>query len=1166
MSSFVGSDGISLDEFGAALERDPCDEQSLLAMARRLYDEKKFQDAQTAFGELVRLHSSFAPAWLGLALIARESGDHQRALELARTASSHNPVDPWISHLIGLELRDLGLHGDAEATFQALVDQSQGFAYGWRELGLSARHRGDGASALQCFRRASECDPGNGQLLQDVSDELRRTGLESESDAILAKLMKEHPHFAPPWRDAAMAARKRGWHQQALDLFRGALQGDPCEPWTHLNVSVELRELGRWDEAEATLRALVEAKPDFGYGWQNLGFCARHSGDGALALEAFRRAIACEPDNIQFQFDLAAESRTAGEGAEAERLLTAIIDGNPNFATAWRELAMIARSNGQNDRGLDFFRVAHKCEPSEPWTLFDIGSELRALGRTDEAEATFWLLIDSNPSFAYGWRGLALCALDRGDLAKALEYLVPAVKYDSGNLWHYDAFIDHLRALKDNEAVEQFTESLLLEYPLSARACQMRVNALRKNAPRSMLIELLEKAVALEPDDLTAKLSLADELRYGWRLDEAQKLYAAIVEAQPENAFALFGQAMIARSNADRASARALLEKAAKADKRNRWVAIELARESMEAGALERAIGDLRDWLACRGDCSEAQFFLAELQRMRGDYSEALFTLRRAVELQPNSVRTQKTLAAEEFRQGQVQTAKRRLEVSLSQNPDDPVILEAIGDLCNLGDDLENAIEFFNRASGGEAPEFWLALKMVSVLTRLGERDRADAILQAEERKSGFVPEIIIARAEMLREREGGQAAADLLEQGVDAYPAHFELWFQYNMALIALGRFERADKAASAPPFPLGAREQARTHFLRGLSEAARWHFDVAVQNFSKALDFNPRDSWVNEWMARAALLRADVETAQKHLAAARLHDANHLAKNRGLAKPSQSLIGQLLDEYRIDARALDAMRGALNGDLDSPGIAELVREFPDYTPMAMSYLLALRRKGAFAPRDDVIDANGAIPRQIAQFWDMDMPADLEMLCDSWRRTNPEFGYQRFSTQSARQFLLGRAQQVATAFDRAREPAMKSDLFRLAFLYFEGGYYADADDRCLRPLAELGGDRFSLMSYQEDYATIGNNFLCAAPKHPVIGMAMKQAVEAVRRGDNDMVWLATGPGLITRCLALFIAQDEDARLRDLKIFDRHELSERITMHCAASYKFKGKHWIKMPF
>ena len=286
-----------------------------------------------------------------------------------------------------------------------------------------------------------------------------------------------------------------------------------------------------------------------------------------------------------------------------------------------------------------------------------------------------------------------------------------------------------------------------------------------------------------------------------------------------------------------------------------------------------------------------------------------------------------------------------------------------------------------------------------------------------------------------------------------------------------------------------------------------------------------------------------------------------------------SQTHYGQLYDEFRLDPEALRATTDALAMGDEEARLAALrrcVRDFPHYTPGCMAALIACRRAGLLKPRAPR-DGARALPLRHAQFWDAaDPPADLEPYLRSWREHDPEIVYQRFDDASAQNELARMAShQALQAFRRAEQPAMRADIFRLAHLYAHGGAYADADDRCQTSLAPLRAQGAALVVYQEDLGSIGNNFLMASPKHPVIGKALAEAARAVEEGSADLLWLATGPGALTRALATHVFEDETdwrRRLDDILILDRAELLAHVAIHCHSGYKTTERHWSRSAF
>jgi hypothetical protein len=285
-----------------------------------------------------------------------------------------------------------------------------------------------------------------------------------------------------------------------------------------------------------------------------------------------------------------------------------------------------------------------------------------------------------------------------------------------------------------------------------------------------------------------------------------------------------------------------------------------------------------------------------------------------------------------------------------------------------------------------------------------------------------------------------------------------------------------------------------------------------------------------------------------------------------------SQSHFGQIIDEYSMDGPLLAELAALQEQppDLRAAGLLTIVRSQPDSTAAAISLMVALRQAGRLALAARCPAADAVLPRCLAQFWDTPAPpADVTALMATWREKNPAIETARFDDAAARTFLRAHLPRpVLTAYLRVREPAQKADIFRLAYLTAQGGIYADADDRCLRPLEDLLEGGPELVLYQEDHGTLGNNFIAARAGHPVLAHALSLAVHAINRGDTDNVWLATGPGLLTRAFAWFLAQRGTDGVLPPGVFvlDRRELFRVIAIHCSAGYKKTERHWSNSAF
>src|SRR5262249_14505460 len=156
-----------------------------------------------------------------------------------------------------------------------------------------------------------------------------------------------------------------------------------------------------------------------------------------------------------------------------------------------------------------------------------------------------------------------------------------------------------------------------------------------------------------------------------------------------------------------------------------------------------------------------------------------------------------------------------------------------------------------------------------------------------------------------------------------------------------------------------------------------------------------------------------------------------------------------------------------------------------------------------------------GPAPRSIVQYWHQsEPPEDVAQLMATWRGANPDCEHIVLNDVSAEERLKAYgSNEGLRAFRNADEIPQRADILRWAVLAFEGGFFVDADDRCLKPLAEYVPEDASFVAYQERLGNLGSNFVGAAKSHPAILRAFDLACEAVNRGDRDIPWLATGSG-----------------------------------------------------
>lgn len=232
------------------------------------------------------------------------------------------------------------------------------------------------------------------------------------------------------------------------------------------------------------------------------------------------------------------------------------------------------------------------------------------------------------------------------------------------------------------------------------------------------------------------------------------------------------------------------------------------------------------------------------------------------------------------------------------------------------------------------------------------------------------------------------------------------------------------------------------------------------------------------------------------------------------------------------------------------------------------------------------------AIPTTIMQFWDnaSAIPADVSECLDSWRSAAVAAGltYTLFDDASAERCIASSlGSTFANAFTRCTHPAMRSDYFRLCYIFRYGGLYVDADDvhkgvelrscfddvrlkvqpLCYDALSDGMVPAAIFRNPQESASSwtfyVNNNPLIAPAFHPIVRLALARAT-ALLVGDSDLrfdVQATAGPGNLTRCLvrhALTVETNQPGTRDFLLLSDWDEVA---TSRWPLSYRDDERNW-----
>ncbi|MDQ6436155.1 glycosyltransferase [Mesorhizobium sp. LHD-90] len=638
--------------------------------------------------------------------------------------------------------------------------------------------------------------------------------------------------------------------------------------------------------------------------------------------------------------------------------------------------------------------------------------------------------------------------------------------------------------------------------------------------------------VADHPDDESQRLRWARCLARMGRSEEARTVLLAGLDLAPGSAGLLVELASQLRKAGRAAEASARLEDLAKHHPDHPMSRQLQALQAEASGDFTRAANLLAGLVAAAPRDQKQRLRLVRCLVRLGRQPEALGVLSKGLGFHPTSSDLLAQTAILLRKSGMVADAGDAVEAFRRHHPSDPRLMQLMGAQAEATGDLEAAQRYF-------------ALDCDSAPDDAARRVR----LANSMRKSGRIAEAlqVLSRGAATSANERKVLIECLIESGEwDQVPELLDEWPQED----------------DAQQWIVRAKLRMRLAILQ---------FDhaTAMEIAQSILERAPDDARAGIGLSRAAAATFQPDRAWKALLDIPRTPANGGPARRGTGA-LRSLVGQIVNELRLRPAETKALHAAIvEGDETLVEVAGAqLRSDPGNFGAALGLLTGLARTGgsetATFARSDATSPR--IPQILHQFWDKDQPPqDVAKLMDVTKESNAGCAYCRWSDTGAREFLatFGRPEPMR-AYRAAKHAAMKSDIFRLAVLYVEGGIYLDADDFCAAPLSTLLPRDAEFVCYQDEFGSIGNNFLAATPRHPVIGAALQEAAQSVIGGATESIWLVTGPGLISRVVSASIARTPDLRPSPgLTILPLRVFHSVVHPHRRVSYKTDKRHWLR---
>lgn len=300
--------------------------------------------------------------------------------------------------------------------------------------------------------------------------------------------------------DEAVGLHRAGRFADAAARYRAVLDAFPGQPDPLHLLGLALNRSG--DPVQALLMveravAVAPGHPGYRASQGNLLLGARRFAEAEAAFRAGLATVATDPE---CRHGLAIALRELGRIGEAEQLLRALCADQPGFLPALDNLAALLLETGRATEAEALARRALALAPDDAAAHNNLGSALYQQRRAAEAEAPLRQALKLRPDYieAKYNLGLALNALRRQHEADPL--LRACVKHDSRAVPYLVALSETVRELSLGDEAYALAQRAYDLAPGSPEVMACYAAALREHNEHGAAADLLKSALALQPN------------------------------------------------------------------------------------------------------------------------------------------------------------------------------------------------------------------------------------------------------------------------------------------------------------------------------------------------------------------------------------------------------------------------------------------------------------------------------------------------------------------------------------------------------------------------------------------------------------------------------------------------------------------------------------------
>jgi tetratricopeptide (TPR) repeat protein len=287
-----------VDPFGQPLPtRFAGDAESHYNRGLVLFAYGSFDGAILEYSEALHLKPRFPEAQTKLAYTLWRVQKFNEAIEAANAALEMNPQNPEAEKTIGLCLAEMKDWLGALQHYARALQYKLDYIDVRHDIAIALWGMGNADQSIYAYREAIRLDPDYHALHFELASKLRSLGRYADAVVEDREAVRLKPDDFASLHNLALSLRDNKEYESSVKYYRLSLAIAPDAFESLFGLSSALYGLGDWQGSAEQATKAIGVGSDSPDAWCNLGAALSKMGQNSAALDAFKQALAIDPDH-----------------------------------------------------------------------------------------------------------------------------------------------------------------------------------------------------------------------------------------------------------------------------------------------------------------------------------------------------------------------------------------------------------------------------------------------------------------------------------------------------------------------------------------------------------------------------------------------------------------------------------------------------------------------------------------------------------------------------------------------------------------------------------------------------------------------------------------------------------------------------------------------------